>query len=87
MAFNLNIKKLEEVTMEAMSNWFNEHLDNASKKLFLREIFKLPKRKSATRMVKLVCLPLEQPLVVHTYATVDATTCVLVIFGGGIMLG
>ncbi|KAE8449087.1 hypothetical protein EG329_008470 [Mollisiaceae sp. DMI_Dod_QoI] len=39
----LNVKKLEEVTMEAMSNWFSdkEHPDNALKKPFLREIFKI----------------------------------------------
>ena len=39
----LNVKKLEEVTMEAMSNWFNdkEHPENAAKKPFLKEIFKV----------------------------------------------
>jgi hypothetical protein len=41
----LNIKKLEEVTMEAMSNWFNDkdHPENASKRPFLKEIFKVAK--------------------------------------------
>jgi hypothetical protein len=41
----LNVKKLEEVTMEAMNNWFNdpEHPENASKKPFLKEIFKVAK--------------------------------------------
>jgi hypothetical protein len=41
----LNVKKLEEVTMEAMSNWFNdkEHPENAQKKLYLKEIFKIAK--------------------------------------------
>jgi hypothetical protein len=39
----LNVKKLEEITMEAMSNWFNdkEHPKNAAKRPFLREIFKV----------------------------------------------
>jgi hypothetical protein len=39
----LNIKKLEEVTMEAMSNWFNDkdHPENISKKPCLKEIFKI----------------------------------------------
>jgi hypothetical protein len=42
---NLNVKKLEEVTMEAMSNWFNDkdHPENAQKRPFLKEIFKLAK--------------------------------------------
>ncbi|KUJ12889.1 uncharacterized protein LY89DRAFT_196326 [Mollisia scopiformis] len=41
--FGLNVRKLEEVTMEAMNNWFNdkEHPDNAQKKPFLKEIFKI----------------------------------------------
>lgn len=39
------MKKLEEVTMEAMSNWFNdkEHAENAQKRIFLKEIFKVAK--------------------------------------------
>ena len=39
----LNVKKLEEVTMEAMNNWFNdkEHPANAQKRPFLKEIFKV----------------------------------------------
>jgi hypothetical protein len=39
----LNIKKLEEITMEAMSNWFNDkdHPENAKKKPYLKEIFKV----------------------------------------------
>ncbi|RAL63369.1 hypothetical protein DID88_003792 [Monilinia fructigena] len=43
---NLNIKKLEEVTMEAMSNWFTEkdHPENSAKKPFLREIFKVARK-------------------------------------------
>ncbi|QSZ30544.1 hypothetical protein DSL72_000098 [Monilinia vaccinii-corymbosi] len=43
---NLNVKKLEEVTMEAMSNWFNEkdRPQNSAKKPFLREIFKVARR-------------------------------------------
>jgi len=43
--FGLNVKKLEEVTMEATSNWFNdkEHPNNAKKKPYLREIFKVAK--------------------------------------------
>jgi hypothetical protein len=42
----LNVKRLEEVTMEAMANWFNdrERPDNASKKPFLKEIFKIAQR-------------------------------------------
>jgi hypothetical protein len=41
----LNVRKLEEVTMEAMSNWFNdkEHPENAQKRPFLKEIFKIAK--------------------------------------------
>jgi hypothetical protein len=41
----LNVSKLEEVTMEAMSVWFNdkEHVDNASKRPFLKEIFRIAK--------------------------------------------
>jgi hypothetical protein len=41
----LNVKKLEEVTMEAMSNWFNDkdHPENANKRPFLKEIFKIAK--------------------------------------------
>jgi hypothetical protein len=41
----LNVKKLEEVTMEAMSIWFNDadHPENLSKKPFLKEIFKVAK--------------------------------------------
>ncbi|KAE9378927.1 hypothetical protein N431DRAFT_327065 [Stipitochalara longipes BDJ] len=41
----LDVKKLEEVTMEAMSNWFNdkEHPENAQKRPFLKEIFKIAK--------------------------------------------
>ncbi|KAF7852433.1 hypothetical protein EAF04_010973 [Stromatinia cepivora] len=43
---NLNVKKLEEVTMEGMSNWFNDkdHPENAAKKPFLKEIFKVARR-------------------------------------------
>ncbi|KAF8857588.1 hypothetical protein BDZ45DRAFT_429856 [Acephala macrosclerotiorum] len=39
----LNVRKLEEVTMEAMSNWFSdkEHPENALKKPFLKEIFRI----------------------------------------------
>ena len=41
----LNVKKLEDVTMEAVSNWFNdkEHPENAQKRPFLKEIFKIAK--------------------------------------------
>lgn len=41
----LNVRKLEEVTMEALSNWFNDkdHPDNAQKKVYLKEIFKVAK--------------------------------------------
>lgn len=39
----LNVKKLEEVTMEAMSNFFGDkdHPENAQKKVYLKEIFKV----------------------------------------------
>lgn len=39
----LNVRKLEEVTMEAMSNWFSdkEHPENSLKKPFLKEIFRI----------------------------------------------
>ena len=42
----LNVKKLDEVTMEAMSNWFSdkEHPENATKKPFLKEIFKVARQ-------------------------------------------
>jgi len=42
----LNVRKLEEVTMEAMSNWFNdkEHPENGDKKRYLKEIFKVAKQ-------------------------------------------
>lgn len=41
----VTIKKLEEVTNEAMSNWFadREHPKNALKKPYLKEIFKVAK--------------------------------------------
>lgn len=41
----LNVAKLEEVTMEAMSAWFNDddHPDNLLKKPILKEIFKVAK--------------------------------------------
>ncbi|KAI1006707.1 hypothetical protein K3495_g1511 [Podosphaera aphanis] len=40
---DLNIKKLEETTMEVMSNWFNdkEHPENLQKKKYLKEIFRV----------------------------------------------
>lgn len=42
----LTVKKLEEVTNEALANWFNdkEHPNNAKKKPYLREIFKVAKQ-------------------------------------------
>ncbi|KAI9645822.1 hypothetical protein NHQ30_005257 [Ciborinia camelliae] len=42
----LNVKKLEEVTMEVMSNWFTEkdHPENSAKKPFLKEIFKVARK-------------------------------------------
>lgn len=41
----LNVRKLEEATMEAMSIWFNDtdHPENLLKKPFLKEIFKVAK--------------------------------------------
>ncbi len=41
----LTVKKLEEATNEAMSNWFGDrdHPENANKKPFLKEIFKVAK--------------------------------------------
>lgn len=41
----LNVKKLEEVTMKALSPWFSDpdHPDNAHKKVYLKEIFKVAK--------------------------------------------
>ncbi|KAI6246607.1 hypothetical protein HI914_05566 [Erysiphe necator] len=41
----LNVKKLEETTMEVMSNWFNdkEHPENLLKKKYLKEIFRVAK--------------------------------------------
>jgi hypothetical protein len=42
---DLNVKKLEEVTTEAMSNWFydRDHPENITKKPFLKEIFNVAK--------------------------------------------
>lgn len=42
----LNVKKLEDVTFEAMNNWFNDkdHPANAQKRPFLKEIFKVAKQ-------------------------------------------
>ena len=47
----LNVQKLEEVTMEAMSNWFNDkdHIENAQKRPFLKEIFKVAKTEERYR--------------------------------------
>jgi len=41
----LNVKKLEEVTMEVMTPWFNDkdHQENLKKRPFLKEIFKVAK--------------------------------------------
>jgi hypothetical protein len=41
----LNIKRLEEVTLEAMSNWFNDkkHPENARKRPYLEGIFRIAK--------------------------------------------
>ena len=41
----LNVQKLEDATMEAMTSWFNdaEHPENLSKKPYLKEIFKVAK--------------------------------------------
>jgi hypothetical protein len=36
----LNVQKLEEVTIEAMANWFASP-ENAKKKPYLKEIFKV----------------------------------------------
>ncbi|KAL3423535.1 hypothetical protein PVAG01_05282 [Phlyctema vagabunda] len=42
----LNVKKLEDVTMEAMNAWFNDkdHPANAKKRPYLKEIFKVAKQ-------------------------------------------
>ena len=42
---DLNVKKLEEVTMKSMSSWFNdaEHTENSSKESLLKGIFKVAK--------------------------------------------
>jgi hypothetical protein len=45
---NINIKKLEELTNEAMSNWWNEK-DNLLKRPFLKEIFKVAKQEERYR--------------------------------------
>lgn len=39
----LDVKKLEEMTMEHMSVWFNDkdHSDNKEKRPYLKEIFKV----------------------------------------------
>jgi hypothetical protein len=53
----LNVKRLEEVTMEAMANWFNdrERPDNASKKHSLKRSSRLRKRRKDTNVARLVC--------------------------------
>ncbi|KAG0652329.1 Uncharacterized protein D0Z07_1411 [Hyphodiscus hymeniophilus] len=47
----LNVQKLEDVTMEAMSAWFNDsdHPGNLAKKPFLKEIFKVAKAEERYR--------------------------------------
>lgn len=40
----LSVKKLEECTNEALSGFYAESTTNASKKLFLNEIFKVAKQ-------------------------------------------
>jgi hypothetical protein len=45
---NINIRKLEELTNEAMSNWWNEK-DNVLKRPFLKEIFKVAKQEERYR--------------------------------------
>jgi hypothetical protein len=37
----LNVEKLEQVTNESMKNWFKENPDNAAKKVYLKEIFRV----------------------------------------------
>jgi elongation factor P--beta-lysine ligase len=37
----LNVEKLEQVTNESMKNWFKENPDNAAKKIYLKEIFRV----------------------------------------------
>jgi hypothetical protein len=41
----LNIRKLEQATVESVANWFSdkEHPENAAKKVLLKEIFKVAK--------------------------------------------
>lgn len=43
---NLNVQKLEEVTMDALSSFFadKENKSNANKKPYLKEIFKVAKQ-------------------------------------------
>jgi hypothetical protein len=45
------VKRLEEVTMEAMANWFNdeEHPKNAEEKLIVEEIFKVARAEDRCR--------------------------------------
>jgi hypothetical protein len=40
---DLNVKKLETVTMENLSGWFAEKPENMDKKKYLKEIFKVAK--------------------------------------------
>ena len=39
----LNVEKLEQVTSESTKNWFNKNPDNAAKKIYPKEIFRVAK--------------------------------------------
>jgi hypothetical protein len=41
---NLNVKKLEEITFDALSAFFTENETNAKKKPYLNEIFKVARQ-------------------------------------------
>ena len=47
----LNVKKLEEATLEVMAPWFNdkEHPENAAKRPFFKEIFKVARQEERFR--------------------------------------
>lgn len=57
--WNLDVKTLEAKTMEAMGNWFNDaaHPANASKKVFLKEIFKVAKAEERYKNGEIGMLP------------------------------
>jgi hypothetical protein len=75
----LNIRKLEQATMESVANWFSdkEHPENAAKKVLLKEIFKAAKAEERYKngeigKVAQFCTIQSEDL----YGLEDGTTCI-----------